>query len=31
VTAGGVRTSYLESLRAADNGDIGPLLVFARN
>jgi Fic-DOC domain mobile mystery protein B len=31
VTPGEARTRYLEAIRAADNGDIQPLLTFARS
>jgi Fic-DOC domain mobile mystery protein B len=31
VKEGEARTKYLEGIRAADNGDIGPLLKFARS
>jgi hypothetical protein len=29
--AGDARARYLDALRAADAGDVGPLLVFARS
>ena len=28
---GGVRSKYLEAIKAADNGDIKPLVLFARS